>query len=88
LPDPWRRTDEWYNFRTNPRADVDVLLTLDESSYSPGSGAMGSDHPIAWCHEYQGGRSFYTALGHTEASYAEPLFLAHVAGGIEWVLAP
>lgn len=88
LPDPWQRTDEWYNFRTNPRANVDVLLTLDEASYSPGSGAMGVDHPIAWCHEYEGGRSFYTALGHTEASYAEPLFLAHVAGGIEWVLAP
>ena len=88
LPDPWRRTDEWYNFRSNPRPDVDVLLTLDESSYAPGSGAMGSDHPIAWCHEYEGGRSFYTALGHTDASYSDPLFLAHVAGGIEWVLGP
>jgi type 1 glutamine amidotransferase len=87
LPDPWQRTDEWYNFRTNPRANVNVLLTLDESSYSPGAGAMGADHPIAWCHEYEGGRSFYTALGHTEASYTEPLFLAHVAGGIEWVIA-
>jgi type 1 glutamine amidotransferase len=83
LPTDWRRTDEWYAFRMNPRPDVTVLLTLDESSYSPGTSAMG-DHPIAWYHVYEGCRSFYTALGHTRESYTEPLFLAHVAGGIEW----
>ena len=83
LPTDWRRTDEWYAFRMNPRPDVTVLLTLDESSYSPGTSAMG-DHPIAWFHVYEGCRSFYTALGHTRESYTEPLFLAHVAGGIEW----
>jgi type 1 glutamine amidotransferase len=84
LPTVWRRTDEWYSFRTNPRANVTVLLTLDESSYAPGDTAMGSDHPIAWYHVYEGGRSFYTALGHTRESYTEPAFLAHVTGGIEW----
>jgi type 1 glutamine amidotransferase len=47
---------------------------------------MGADHPIAWFHTYEGGRSFYTALGHTRESYSEPAFLAHVEGGIEWAL--
>jgi cytochrome c len=84
LPDPWTRTDEWYGFRENPRANVNVLLTLDESSYSPGDGAMGADHPIAWYHEYAGGRAFYTALGHTTDSYRDAAFMAHVEGAIRW----
>lgn len=84
LPDPWSRTDEWYGFRENPRANVNVLLTLDESSYSPGDGAMGADHPIAWYHEYAGGRAFYTALGHTIESYQDAAFMAHLEGAIRW----
>jgi cytochrome c len=87
LPSPWVRTDEWYGFQTNPRAEVQVLLSLDEASFDPGEGSMGGDHPIAWCHEYDGGRSFYTALGHTIESYSEPEFLQHLAGGIEWAAA-
>jgi type 1 glutamine amidotransferase len=82
LPAAWEREDEWYDFRTNPRPDVDVLLTVDESTYE--GGGMGADHPIAWSRAYRGGRSFYTALGHTDASWADPAFLAHVAGGITW----
>jgi type 1 glutamine amidotransferase len=83
LPEPWVRTDEWYNFRTNPRdAGVQVLLTLDESSYSGGS--MGADHPIAWYHAYDGGRAWYTAGGHTSESFADPLFRAHLWGGIAY----
>jgi cytochrome c len=84
LPALWTRTDEWYAFQTNPRANVNVLLTVDESSYTPGAGSMGADHPMAWYHEYDGGRSFYTALGHTSESYTDPLFIAHLVGGIEW----
>jgi type 1 glutamine amidotransferase len=80
----WVRTDEWYGFRENPRANVRVLLRLDETSYDPGLGTMGDDHPIAWAHEYEGGRAFYTALGHTAESYAEPAFLEHLAGAIAW----
>ena len=84
LPDTWNRFDEWYNFQSNPRNDVNVLMTLDESTYNPGAGAMG-DHPIAWYHEYDGGRAFYTALGHTSASFtADASFRDHVTGGIEW----
>jgi len=80
LPAVWIRTDEWYNFATNPRGRVNVLMTIDEKSYK--GGTMGADHPIAWYHEYDGGRAWYTALGHTSASYYEPLFLAHLWGGI------
>jgi type 1 glutamine amidotransferase len=83
LPDPWERTDEWYSFRTNPRANgVNVLLTLDETSYS--GGTMGGDHPIAWYHAYDGGRAWYTAGGHTSESFAEPLFVEHLWSGIQY----
>ncbi|HKV12223.1 MAG TPA: ThuA domain-containing protein [Thermoanaerobaculia bacterium] len=83
LPDPWNRFDEWYDFERNPRSQgVTVLLTLDETSY-PG-GQMGSDHPIAWYHGFEGGRAWYTAGGHTDASFSEPAFLEHLLGGIRY----
>ncbi|MFL6124918.1 ThuA domain-containing protein [Actinophytocola sp.] len=83
LPDHLTRTDEWYNYRTNPRANVRVLETLDETSYAPGADAMG-DHPITWCHTQSQGRSWYTGLGHTKESYTEPAFLTSLAGGIRY----
>ena len=82
LPERWVRTDEWYNYQTNPRGDVHVLATLNESTYS--GGANGFDHPISWYHDYDGGRAWYTGLGHTDASYTEPLFLQHLLGGIQY----
>jgi type 1 glutamine amidotransferase len=69
LPAAWTRTDEWYEFRSQPRAHV--LAQLDAS------------RPLAWCHRYDGGRSVYTALGHTKESYAEPEFARHLLGAIE-----
>ena len=81
LPASWERIDEWYNFRIDPRGAVHVVASLDESTYT--GGAMGSDHPIAWCQNVDGGRSWYTAMGHTRESYAEPLFRLHLWGGIE-----
>ncbi len=85
LPDVWQRTDEWYNFQTNPRDnEVTVLATLDESTYS--GGTMGADHPIMWYHEFDGGRSWYTAMGHTSESYYEPLFLECLLGGILYAM--
>lgn len=83
LPKTWTRTDEWYNYATNPRGDVHVLAALDESSYAPGDGAMGADHPIAWCQDHQGGRSWYTGMGHTPESFSDPQFRDHVLGGIQ-----
>jgi type 1 glutamine amidotransferase len=82
LPERWARSDEWYNFRVSPRGSVHVLLSIDETSYQ--GGAMGADHPMAWCHEFEGGRSVYTALGHTTESWSEPLFLAHIRGALRW----
>ncbi len=84
LPATFQLQDEWYNFQANPRASVNVLLTLDESSYSPGVDAMGADHPIAWFHEFDGGRAWYTALGHRAELYQDPVFTQHLLGGIRW----
>jgi type 1 glutamine amidotransferase len=84
LPDRWRRLDEWYDFQASPRGRVRVLLSVDEASYE--GGGMGADHPIAWCHELEGGRSFYTALGHSIAAWSEPLLLAHVEGALRWLV--
>jgi len=81
LPSPWVRTDEWYNFRAQP-AGVSVLVRVDEATYAGGN--MGADHPISWQHAYDGGRAWYTAMGHTACSYSERPFLDHLLGGIEW----
>lgn len=83
LSNPWSRTDEWYNFRDiNP--NINILLNLDETSYS--GGTNGGDHPIAWYHEFDGGRSFYTGGGHSDANFDEPDFRAHLLGGVLWCL--
>ncbi|MDX3484252.1 MULTISPECIES: ThuA domain-containing protein [Streptomyces] len=82
LDDEWQRTDEWYNYGTNPRNKAKVLATLDETTYTGGN--MKGDHPISWCQTYEGGRSFYTGLGHTKESYAEPAFRSHVLGGLRY----
>ncbi len=82
LPATWARTDEWYNFRTNPRPQVIVLATLDETTYT--GGTMGADHPIAWAHERLGGRALYTAMGHAAEAYDEPRFRQFLAGALRW----
>lgn len=83
LPAVWHFTDEWYDFRANPRGSgAQVLLRADESSYD--GGGMGDDHPLAWCREQGAGRVFYTALGHTAEAYDDPAFRAHLRGGITW----
>jgi type 1 glutamine amidotransferase len=85
LPDVWERFDELYGFKyLNPQ--IHVLINIDEKSYDPGPSAMGDKHPMCWCHEYEGGRAFYTALGHTDESYADPLYLKHILGGIQWAM--
>ncbi|MFD5073383.1 ThuA domain-containing protein [Streptomyces sp. NPDC058371] len=84
LDPTWHRTDEWYNYRSNPRDHAHVLASLDESSYS--GGTMSGDHPIAWCQTYQGGRAFYTGGGHTKESYSEAAFRQHLLGGIRYAV--
>jgi type 1 glutamine amidotransferase len=83
LGSTWAWTDEWYAFRRNPRSDVRVLLSVDESGYT--GGTMGADHPIAWCREFGGGRSFYTALGHGREAYQEESFQRHLLGALTWL---
>ncbi|MCW3092867.1 MAG: Crp/Fnr family transcriptional regulator [Ferruginibacter sp.] len=83
LPDSWERKDEWYNFK-NLNPDVHVLLKIDETSYT--GGKNGDNHPMAWYHAYDGGRAFYTELGHTNESFSEPAFLQHLLGGIKYAL--
>jgi cytochrome c len=79
LPDEWIRTDELYNYKKIAE-DINVLYKLDETSYQ--GGENGDNHPIAWYHDFDGGRSFYTGMGHTDESFADPLYLDHVYQGI------
>jgi len=81
LPSRWLRTEEWYNYTGTPRGCSHVLAVVDESSYR--GGLVGQDHPIIWCRRMGNGRMWYTAMGHTESSFAEPLFLQHLLGGIQ-----
>lgn len=84
-------TDEWYEFGKENVKGLHYLLAVDEKTYSPaadwgskkGSG-MGKFHPVAWYHEFDGGRAFYTALGHIPAIYSDPWFMNHLYGGIYW----
>src|SRR5687768_10324218 len=82
LPAEWIRTDELYNYKRISK-DINVLYTLDETSYE--GGENGDYHPIAWYHEFEGGRSFYTGMGHTPESYADSLFREHLVQGIKYV---
>ncbi|NND34860.1 MAG: hypothetical protein HKN76_19900 [Saprospiraceae bacterium] len=81
LTETWDVKDEWYNFKSiNP--NVNVLIEIDENSYQ--GGTNGVHHPIAWYHEYDGGRAFYTELGHTEEAYENEIYLRHLLGGIRF----
>lgn len=82
MPETFSRFDEWYDFRSQPGDDVTVLVTIDETTYQ--GGTMGEPHPISWAHDSLGGRSFYTAIGHTVESFTDPIVLAHLRNGILW----
>ena len=83
LPAEWSRLDEWYNFKWIEDG-LHILITIDEKTYN--GGANGDNHPMSWYHEFEGGRAFYTALGHTDASYSDPLYLGHLLGGIKYAM--
>lgn len=80
---PWIASDEWYNFVSNPRPSVDVLATVDETTYT--GGTMGADHPVIWAHERLSGRVLYTSLGHRPERWLEPAFVEHIASSVRWV---
>jgi cytochrome c len=83
LPDRWEREDEFYNFKSIDR-EIRVLVAIDETSYQ--GGTNGARHPMSWYHAYDGGRAFYTNMGHTEATFSEPLFLRHLLGGLRYAM--
>lgn len=83
LQKEWNRADEWYNYKYFNK-DTHTLLKLDTDSYE-GSEHPGN-HPIAWYHEYDGGRAFYTGLGHTAESFSEEAYLKHILGGIQYAM--
>lgn len=91
MPDKLLWTEEWYEFGPENIKGLNYILAVDEKTYDPATdwgtkkgAGMGKFHPIAWYHNYDGGRAFYTALGHMAADYSDPLFLEHVYGGIYW----
>jgi len=84
-------TDEWYEFGPEKVTDLHYILAIDETSYNykaewgPKKGnGMGKLHPISWYHNFDGGRSFYTALGHVPAMFSNSVFLNHLYAGIYW----
>lgn len=83
LPDQWKRYDELYNYKDRVEGTT-VLIKLNEKTYE--GGANGDNHPIAWYREFDGGRTFYTGLGHTDEAYSETLFMDHLLGGIKWAM--
>ncbi|MER7538586.1 ThuA domain-containing protein [Streptomyces sp. NPDC097704] len=88
LPERWDRTDEWYNFTSDPRdpcGSVRVLARADETTYR--GGTHGADHPLVWCRGIDRGRFFFTALGHAPETYGTPVFRAHLRGALTWLTA-
>ena len=84
LPLTWTRTDKWTNWEESPVGEVHTLAQLEEKTYDPGDGANGAFHPISWCRDFDGGRSFYTGMGGTAESYSEDMFRSHLTGAILW----
>ncbi|GHB76258.1 ThuA domain-containing protein [Persicitalea jodogahamensis] len=84
FPDKWTVKDEFYDFK-NFNKDVTVLVKIDENSYKEGQ--MGDDHPMAWYHEFEGGKAFYTNFGHTDEMYSNPVYVKHLLGGMKWAMA-
>ncbi len=83
LPDRWEREDEFYNFKSIDPT-IRVLIDIDEKSYE--GGTNGDRHPMSWYRDFDGGRAFYTNMGHTEATFSEPLFLRHLLGGLRYAM--
>ena len=84
LPLTVPHSDRWYNWDPSPVGTVHTVAQVEEWRYDAGQGANGPFHPVSWCRDYEGGRSFYTGMGHTEASYGEDAFRGHLAGALKW----
>lgn len=93
LPERWAFKDEWYSFVATPRERVNVLASLDESTYTPalvgpfGDLRMG-DHPVIWHHSVGEGKVFYSALGHRAEAYADVHYREVLEQACLWLMAP
>jgi cytochrome c len=83
MPDEFERSDEFYSFKQIDPS-INVLVKIDEKSYQ--GGHNGDNHPMSWYHDFDGGRAFYTAMGHTDETFSEPLFLNHVWAGLHYAM--
>ncbi|MFC8829632.1 ThuA domain-containing protein [Streptomyces sp. NPDC057137] len=83
LPELWERSEEWYNWRTNPTGKVHTLAQIKVNDGITGLDE-GVDHPWSWCQNYDGGRSWFTAGGHDASAFSEENFRKHLLGGIQW----
>jgi cytochrome c len=83
FPDTLVREDEFYNFKSIDPT-IHTLIEIDEKSYA--GGTNGAHHPMSWYHDFDGGRAWYTNMGHTEATFSEPLFLQHLLGGLRYAM--
>jgi type 1 glutamine amidotransferase len=91
LPDIWKWKDECY-YLDNLNPDIHILMVADlktiedpQKAEYPGE-VFGDYFPLAWCHIFEGGRVFYTAIGHDIPLYSDPLYIKHLTGGILWAL--
>jgi len=85
LPLTWTKSDQWLSWSPNPVGDVHTVAQVQEETYDAGEDSNGAFHPVSWCRDYEGGRSFYTGMGATGASYtSDENFRNHLRGALLW----
>lgn len=91
LPAKWETKDECYYFKEfNPA--IKVLLVKDITGIKEAANStntkpdvFGNRYPAAWCHEFDGGKIWYTSLGHAKEDYSDPVYLSHLIEGLKWL---
>ncbi|NWJ50925.1 MAG: ThuA domain-containing protein [Bacteroidetes bacterium] len=76
--------DEWYTFNKNPRPNVHVIATVDESTYKPISAIKMGDHPVIWTNEKMKARNVYFLMGHHANLVKTDVFKIMVGNAILW----
>jgi uncharacterized protein len=84
LPKTLERNDEWYYYKDFDPT-VHVLVTIDPASIGEGEADV-NPNPLVWCHDFGGGRVFYSALGHTSESYSEPYMVNLLSGALDYAV--
>jgi len=94
LPEYWNLTDTYYNWTSNVRGLSHVLTTVSDAPFNKTGdgptlnaltgGTMGADHPVTWCKDYRGGRSYYTNHGASDAAWTNANLVTELVGAIAW----